>query len=111
MQVQFEQEPERLVARPQGRLEAADGTELISAVEQRLDPHTRSVTVDLDALDFVSLGGVRAMLRLGRSLKHDDKQLDFARGGEAVRHALDQAGMGHFFAFEPPLHSTRGDHR
>ena len=105
---QFLEEGERLVARPQGRMEEADGAEFGSAVEQRLQPGTKSVTIDLAELDFVSLGGVRAILRLARSLKGAQKSLDFVRGGEAVREALKQAGFDELFAFTPPLHSHRG---
>ena len=48
---QFLEEGERLIARPQGRMEEADGVEFGSAVEQRLQPGTRSVTIDLEELE------------------------------------------------------------
>ena len=89
-------------------MEAADGADFASAVEQRLQAGTESVTVDLEELDFVSLGGVRAILRLARSLKGAQKTLDFIHGGEAVREALKQAGFDELFAFTPPFHSHRG---
>ena len=98
-----------MVARPQGRMEAADGNDLASAVEQRLHAETRSVTIDLDQLDFVNFGGIRAMLRLARSLKGDQRNLDFVGGGEIVRDALDQAGFDDFFQFTPPYTSNRGN--
>jgi anti-sigma B factor antagonist len=105
---QFRDEGERLIARPQGRMEAADGSDFASAVEERLQAGTKSVTVDLEGLDFVSLGGVRAILRLARSLKGAQRSLDFVHGGEAVREALKQAGFDELFAFTPPFHSHRG---
>ena len=105
---QFLEEGERLIARPQGRMEAAGAVEFGSAVEQRLQPGTRSVTIDLAELDFVSLGGVRAILRLARSLKGAQKRLDFIHGGEAVRESLKQAGFDELFAFTPPFHSHKG---
>jgi anti-sigma B factor antagonist len=111
MQVQFLEEGERLVARPQGRMEAADGSSFASAVEQRLQPGTKSVTIDLEQLDFVNFGGIRAILRLARSLKGSQRNLDFVRGGEAVREALDQAGLDDFFPFTPPYISNRGKPR
>lgn len=89
-------------------MEAADGADFASAVEQRLQAGTESVTVDLEELDFVSLGGVRAILRLARSLKGAQKTLDFIHGGEAVREALKQAGFDELFAFTPPFRSHRG---
>ena len=89
-------------------MEAADGADFASAVEERLQAGTKSVTVDLEGLDFVSLGGVRAILRLARSLKGAQKTLDFIHGGEAVREALKQAGFDELFAFTPPFHSHRG---
>jgi anti-anti-sigma factor len=104
----FRDEGERLIARPQGRMEAADGADFASAVEERLQAGTKSVTVDLEGLDFVSLGGVRAILRLARSLKGAQRSLDFVHGGEAVREALKQAGFDELFAFTPPFHSHRG---
>ena len=110
MQVEFQEEAGRLIARPQGRMDAADGTHFASAVQQRLHPGTKSVTIDLEELDFVDLGGVRAILRLGRSLKDGQRDLDFIRGGHAVREALDQAGFHAFFPFTPPFHSSRGHH-
>ena len=109
MQVQFTDEGERLIARPEGRMEADDAIDFASAVDQRLRD-ARGLTIDLDKLDFVSLGAIRGMLRLARALKQGERDLDFRHGNAAVRHALDQAGMAEFFAFTPPLHSNRGHH-
>ena len=108
MQVEFLEEGERLIARPLGRMEAADGDGFATAVKQRLESTTKSVTIDLDQLDFVSFGGIRAILRLARSLKASAKNLDFVRGNEAVRETLDQAGLDDFFPFTPPYISKRG---
>lgn len=108
MQVEFLDEGERLVARPQGRMEAADGADFASAVQQRLRDNTRSLTIDLDKVDFINFGGIRALLRLARSLKESERALDFLRGNKVVRDALDQAGLDDFFPFTPPYVSTRG---
>ena len=108
MQVEFLDEGERLVARPEGRMEAVDGDDFATAVGQRLHARTKSVTIDLEELEFVNFGGIRAILRLARSLKGAKKDLDFVRGGEAVRDALDQAGLDDFFPFTPPYVSSRG---
>ena len=110
MQIEFLEEGERLVARPAGRMEAADGDAFAASVESRLPPASKAVTVDLAALDFVSLGAIRAILRLARSLKAGGRDLDFHDGGAAVRHALEQAGMADFFPFTPAIHSNRGHH-
>lgn len=110
MQVEFLDEGERLIARPQGRMEAADGIDFAAAVEQQLHPRTKSVTIDLAELDFVNLGAIRAILRLARSLKGGERDLEFVHGGEAVRHALEQAGLHDFFPFTPALHPHRGHH-
>ena len=110
MQVRFSDEGERLVAHLEGRMEASDASEFAAAVEQRLQPATGGLTVDLAKLDFVSLGAIRGMLRLARTLKAGDRDLDFRHGDAHVRHALDQAGMAEFFAFTPELHSNRGHH-
>ena len=109
LQVQFLDDNDRLTARPQGRMDAADGADFAAAVQQRLAAGTNAVTIDLAELDFVALGGVRAILRLARSLKADNRSLDFLNGGHAVREALDQAGFHHFFAFTPP-HIAHGGH-
>jgi anti-sigma B factor antagonist len=109
MRVEFLEEGERLIARPQGRMDAADGSDFATAVEQRLRAGTQSVTIDLEQLDFVNFGGIRAILRLARSLKGSQRNLDFVRGGEAVREALDQAGLDDFFPFTPPYISNRGN--
>ena len=111
MEAEFLEEGERLIARPQGRMEAADGDNFASAVEERLQPKTKSVTIDLEQLEFVNFGGIRAILRLARSLKDGQRNLDFVRGGEAVREALDQAGLDDFFPFIPPYISSRGTPR
>ena len=108
MQVEFLEEGDRLTARPMGRMEAADGTDFDSAVHQRLHAGIKAVTIDLEALDFINFGGIRAVLRLARSLKESQTNLDFLRGGAAVREALDQAGLDDFFPFTPPYNSTRG---
>ena len=111
MGADFLEEGERLIARPQGRMEAADGSDFASAVQQRLQPGTKSVSIDLDGLDFISLGGIRAILRLARSLKGDERSLDFLAGSAAVREALHHAGMNNFFAFTPPYIHNGGHHR
>ena len=108
MQVQFLEEGERLIARPQGRMEAADGIGFALVVRERLHAGTKSLTIDLEELDSVNLGGVRALLRLARSLKADQRELEFARGGHAVREALHHAGLNDLFPFSPPYHSHRG---
>ena len=107
-QVDFSDEGERLVARPRGRMEAADGDDFAAAVEQRLVQHAKSVTIDMEQLDFVSFGGIRAILRLARTLKAAGQNLEFMNGEEAVRDALDQAGLDDFFPFTPPYVSNRG---
>ncbi len=111
MQTEFLEQGERLIARPRGRMEAADGDSFAAALEQRLQAGTKAVTIDLDQLDFVNFGGIRAVLRLARSLKHGERALDFTNGGEAVRDALDQAGLDDFFPFTPPFLSNRGTPR
>jgi anti-sigma B factor antagonist len=108
MQVRFSDEGGRLVARPEGRMDAADGSDFASAVEARLQPATKSLSIDLDGLDFLSLGAIRAILRLARSLKGNQRGLEFLRGSDAVREALHQAGVNSFFPFTPPYHAHRG---
>ena len=108
MQVQFVQEGERLVAQPKGRMEAADGRDFAAAVEQRLGAGTSSMTIDLAELEFLNFGGIRAILRLARSLKDRHTELDFLAGSQPVRDALDQAGLDDFFPFMPPYEPKRG---
>lgn len=106
MQVQFLEDGERLVARPQGRMEAADGANFAQAVQRY--SAVNSVTIDLAELDSISFGGIRAILRLARSLKTSDRKLDFLGGNTHVRDMLDQAGLDDFFPFTPPYISNRG---
>lgn len=108
MDVEFLDEGERLIARPRGRMDAPDGTRFASSVEQRLRTKAKSVTIDLDSLDFINFGGIRAVLRLARSLNGQRKALDFIGGNRSVRDALDQAGLDDFFPFTPPFISSRG---
>ena len=91
-------------------MEGADGAGFASAIEQKLHPAAKGVTIDLAELEFVGLGAIRTMLRLARSLKGGGRDLDFLAGNAAVRHALEQAGMADFFPFTPALHSNRGHH-
>ena len=109
MQVQFAVEGERLIARPQGRMEAADGIAFAAEIERRAGAATKAVTIDLEALDFINFGGIRAVLRLARWLKAREKKLDFLAGSHAVREPLDQAGLDDFFPFTPPYRSNRGN--
>ena len=91
-------------------MEADDAVEFASAVEQRLRPGTTALAIDLDGLDFVSLGAIRSILRLARSLKGEARSFEFLNGAAGVRHALEQAGMADFFPFTPAIHSNRGHH-
>ena len=100
----------RLVARPAGDMDADAGDRFAEAIAGRLAAGTGTVTVDLSALDRLSLGAVRSFLRLGRSLKAGGRSLDFANGSDPVRHAFEAAGFHDFFAFSPPLHLHRGHH-
>jgi anti-anti-sigma factor len=107
MQIQFLDEGERLIAQPEGRLEANDSADFVSAIEARLQPAVKSVTIDLEKTHFVNFGGIRALLRLARSLNDRKVTLDFARGNPTVREALDLAGLDDLFPFNPPF-SNRG---
>jgi anti-anti-sigma factor len=107
MQVEFVEDGERLLTRPQGRMEASDGADFASTVEQRLGA-AKALTIDLEELEFINFGGIRALLRLARSLERDKRKLDFLGGNHVVREHLDQAGLDDFFPFTPPYRSTRG---
>jgi anti-anti-sigma factor len=111
IEVHLADEGERLLARPRGRMDADSGTDFASAIELQLPPAIKSVTIDLAELEFIGLGGIRALLRLARSLKGSERKLDFAHGSEPVREALHQAGFDHLFAFTPPFASHRGTPR
>lgn len=111
VQIQILEEGERLLARPEGPMDACDGIAFASAVQERLHAGIKFVTIDLEALDFISFGGIRGILRLARSLIGRQTDVDFLRGNAAVREALDQAGLDDFFPFTPPYVSTRGVQR
>ena len=96
----------RAIARPSGPLDAQTADAFVAEVAAA----GQSVTIDLTALDHVSLGAIRSFLRLGRTLKASGRTLDFANGSEPVRHAFEAAGFQHFFDFTPPLHPHRGHH-
>jgi anti-anti-sigma factor len=111
MQIQFLEEGERLVARPQGRMDAPDGIDFASAVRERLHAGINCLTIDLEELEFINFGGIRAVLWFARSLTDGGRSLDFLGGNRSVRDALDQAGLDDFFPFTPPYVSTRGVQR
>jgi anti-anti-sigma factor len=113
MKVQFSDEAGRLVATPTGRLEAAEGAELAAAIAGRLGPATRSVVIDLEQLSGIGLGGLRAILRLAKSLKGQGKSLMLKHAAGDVRETLELAGLDEIFPFEPPHPSqggTRNEH-
>jgi anti-anti-sigma regulatory factor len=96
----------RAIARPTGRLDA-DGADAFVA---GIGDAGQSITVDLAAVEHLTLGAVRSFLRLGRILKDAGRTLDFANGSDPVRHAFEAAGFAHLFAFTPPLYPHRGHH-
>ena len=109
MTVEYLEEGARLIAQPEGRMEASDGEDLASAILERLPAGSAGgVTIDLERLDFINFGGIRALLRLARDLGDRGQQLDFVGGNDAVRYTLDQAGLDDFFPFTPPYVSSRG---
>ena len=99
---------QRLVVEPKGRMDASDGDLMASEILGRLADTATGVTINLDGLDFINFGAVRALLRLARDLKDRRCQLAFTGGGEGVRYTLDQAGLDDFFPFTPPYVSNRG---
>ena len=103
MEIQFSDENDRLIVRPAGRLEAADGDVFAKAVEERLGATTKQVLVDLAQLKFINFGGIRAILRLARSLKARDTGLAFTGAGGAVWEALDISGIDDLFPFDRPI--------
>ena len=111
MEIQFSDEGDRLVARPVGRLEATEGGDFIAAVAQHLRDSTKLVTIDLRQLDFISFAGIRALLRLARSLKGRGTQLAFSHAGGSVWEALDLSGLDDIFPFEPPMRGIRHESR
>ncbi len=108
MQVQFSDEGEHLVARPQGRMEAPDGSAFAAAVGERLQADTKSVTIDLAQLEFIAFGGLRALLRLGKSLKDRGTRFAIAHVAGPVREALEASGLDEIFPSTPPTSSSRG---
>jgi anti-anti-sigma factor len=108
MGAHFREDGKRLVARPQGRMGAAEGADFASAAEQNLHAGTSLLTIDLEDVEHIGLGGIRAILRLARSLKENEQTVEFANGDDRVREALHQAGFDHLFAFTPPYHPHRG---
>jgi len=111
MEIQFSDEGDRLVACPLGRLEAADGGEFIAAVTQHLRDATKLVTLDLRQLAFINFGGIRAILRLARSLQGRGTKLAFLHAGGSVWEALDLSGLDDIFPFEPPMRGIRNESR
>jgi anti-sigma B factor antagonist len=108
MQVQFSDEGERLVARPLGRLEASEGADFAAAVEERVQAGARSVTIDLGSLESINFGGLRALLRLARSLKGRDTGIAFAPVGGEVGEMVDMSGLDSLFPSTPLDPSSGG---
>ena len=111
MEIQFSDEGDRLIARPRGRLEAPDGDAFIAAVEAHLADATKRLTLDLRQLEFINFGGIRAILRLARTLKGRGTELSFLHAGGSVWEALDQSGLDDIFPFEPPMRGIRNESR
>jgi anti-sigma B factor antagonist len=109
MQVQFSDEGEQLIARPQGRMETAEASAFAAAVEQRLQAGTRRVTVDLEQVEHIGFSGLRALLRLGRSLKRRDTRIAIVHAAGPVREALEASGLDEIFPSEPASSASRGN--
>lgn len=92
---------------PAGRLDAAEGAALAAAVAERIRPDTSLVVVDLEQLNAIGLGGLRAILRLAKSLKGQGKSLALKHAAGDVRETLELAGLDEIFPFAP-THSSQG---
>jgi anti-anti-sigma factor len=97
-----------LIARPQGRLDAAAGASFAAAVERQLQAGTTSLLLDLEKLDFIAFGGIRAILRLGRTAKARNVEVVFANATGEVFEALDASGLDEIFTFLPTPPSNMG---
>jgi len=111
MEIQFSDEGDSLTVLLLGRLEAPDGPALIAAVEAHLADAIKQVTLDLRQLEFINYGGIRAILRLARSLKGGRRELAFLHAGGPVWEALDLSGLDDIFPFEPPMRGIRHESR
>jgi anti-anti-sigma factor len=109
MDVQFLDEGERLIARPHGRLDAAGGVAFAATVEQHLHDGTRLLVIDFEQLDFLAFAGIRALLRVGRTLKARNTGIAFTNANGEVFEALDASGLDEIFAFLPMPPSNMGN--
>lgn len=98
-----------MIARPQGRLDAAEGASFAAAVERHLQAGTGSLVLDLEKLDFIAFGGIRAILRLGRTLRARNVGIVFANATGEVFEALDASGLDEIFTFLPIPPSNMGN--
>lgn len=98
-----------MIARPQGRLDAAEGASFAAAVERRLQGGITSLVLDLEKLDFIAFGGIRAILRLGRTLKARNVGIAFVNATGEVFEALDASGLDEIFTFLPTPPTKMGN--
>ena len=71
MVASFERKETTLTAKPEGRLDSVSSPEFLQQILQELDGVT-AVTIDLEKVDYVSSGGLRALLRTQQEMEDRD---------------------------------------
>ena len=71
MTVTFEKNGTTLTAKPEGRLDSVSSPEFLQQMLQELDG-VAEVIIDLEKVDYVSSGGLRALLRTQQEMEDRD---------------------------------------
>jgi stage II sporulation protein AA (anti-sigma F factor antagonist) len=75
MQIDESQVGEALVLSPHGRLDAQSAPAFQDSVLARIDAGTLQLLLDLDALEYVSSAGLRAVLMIAKRLRQNGGKL------------------------------------
>lgn len=84
-----------------GELDRATAERLEVALEEGLEGRTDEVELDLSAVSFLDLGGIRALLRAHRRTRDEGAALAVVRPSNSVRRVFTLTRLGHLLAPDP----------
>ena len=94
MNVTFEREEDRLTGKLAGRLDALSTPELDARLEKEAEGLTQ-LTLDLEALEYISSAGLRLLIKLKRRFPGEGA-FRLTGVNEIVREILDLTGFSDF---------------
>jgi anti-sigma B factor antagonist len=85
-----------------GRADAETADRLESALRSAIDEHSK-VAADLNALDYISSAGLRAVLQAARAAQSKDVEFAVCGMSAPVKKVFDMSGMHHLLTIHGEL--------